>query len=123
MKVPEKVTRWQLSTANISDNILRFIENAIISNNLGTVTMVAQDGILVQVATTEKIPVDDSELELAPPTAKACDPRMRGKIYQALLGLQFGQVTIFVDKGRITRVERDERIRWRQTHGLDGDGI
>lgn len=123
MKVPQKVTRWQLSTANLSDNVLRYIEDAITNNSLGTVTLVAQDGFLVQVDIFEKIWVDGAEIQLPPYNPQAGGQPVRSKIFQAILGLQFGQVTILVNKGRITRIERDERTRWRRIYGLDGDGI
>ncbi len=116
-----KITRWQLSTANLSDNVLRYIEDAIAANNFGTVTLVVQDGVLVQIEVREIIRVDNAED--CPPTGQKSGPATRSKLFQTLLGLQFGQVVVTVNNGTIARIERNERTRWRGLEGLDGEGI
>ena len=91
----------------------------------GEVTLVVQDGCLVQIERSEKLrPAEAARYAAYQKAVQSADytPVSR-KIQQEFAGLQFGHIVIVIKSGRIIQVERAEKHRLTGVFGYDGGGI
>lgn len=100
------------------------IEQAIQNVYFGSLTLIVQDSRVIQIERTEKILL----------TAKGGNPAgakktpeglklIRAKILAEITGLQYGQVLIKIQDGKIVQTEKTEKRRFPEVEGLYGDGI
>ena len=106
--------------ANISEQILAYIEQAVRDISFGSITLIVQDFRLIQMEKLEKIRLT----ELPKPENKTGPGNgIRTRIIQSVSGLEYGKVVIQIQSGKITQVERTEKYRVGKLTGLNGDGI
>lgn len=103
--------------------IAQRIVKAIQDISFGSVTLVFQDGKLIQMEKMEKIRFCEEKKgscsQPKPDFPGIIESRIRG----CLSGLQYGQVVINVRGGSIAQIERIEKKRYLSLHGVDGEGI
>lgn len=106
--------------ANISEQILAYIEQAVRDIRFGSITLIVQDFRLIQMEKLEK-----TRLTELPKPENKTEPGngIRTRIIQSVSGLEYGKVVIQIQSGRITQVERTEKYRVGKLTGLNGDGI
>ncbi len=87
----------------------------------GSITLVVQDGKVIQIEINEKIRPgwEVARKESAGPPADGLLAELGG----ALRGLQYGQVVVLIKDGRVTQIERTEKRRLPRLEGIDGEGI
>ena len=102
------------------------VENHIFGTTHGTVTLIIQDGKLIQLDKTEKIRFGDKQQGPRPPAAQpGCNlkSKLRLRINQESKNLKFGQIIVVIKDGKITQIEKLEKHRVSGLEGLFGDGI
>ena len=100
--------------------ILDQIEEAVADVGFGSVTLIVQDGKIIQIEKLDKIRVGDKRRGA---TTFKSNPLLRKKFTEATQGMDYGQVTIVVQNKRIVQIERTEKQRVNSLEGLYGDGI
>ena len=101
--------------------VTRLIEDTV----FGSLVFIVQDSRIVQLERNEKYQFP------APRKSPAADPNRaaansKGKLSAlaaALKGLQFGQVVVKLQDGRIVQIDRTEKRRVPDLTGVSGDGI
>jgi hypothetical protein len=90
----------------------------------GTLTLIVQDGKILQIEKAEKIRVCDFALlnQQVHIKNKEINAALRA-MKNSLQGMSYGQVTMIVKQGKITHLARTEKNRFDGFVGLDGDGI
>ncbi|MBP2649516.1 MAG: hypothetical protein H6Q74_341 [Firmicutes bacterium] len=93
----------------------------------GTLTLIAQDGLLIQIDRIEKIRLTKPEAskpkKLKPPESKLNSETLRLRLSEVLKDLRYGQVVIAIKDNKIAQIERLEKQRVDNLVGLFGDGI
>lgn len=109
----------------IKQSVWEVIETEIYGTGHGTVTLIVQDGRLLQVDTAKKIRLSpDSQLKTrAEQPDEALRKKLRPRISQVLQGLKFGQIVICVKDNKVSQIERLEKHRLNDLQGLYGEGI
>ena len=108
----------------IKPEILEVVEDATARIGFGTVTLIVQDGHLIQMDKTEKVRFVPDRGKAQPGLIqKASMEGLRGKIVSSLEGLQYGQVTFVIKDGSIVQIERTEKRRVPVLQGVYGEGI
>lgn len=100
--------------------VLDQIEQAVVDVGFGSVTLIVQDGKIIQIEKLDKIRVGDKRLLEA---SGESNPLLRKKLIEAVQGMSYGQVTIVVQHRRVIQIERMEKQRVNSLEGLYGDGI
>ncbi|MDR3590528.1 MAG: YezD family protein [Negativicutes bacterium] len=114
----------KLSTDDIGDNVLTYIENIVSATSFGSVVISAHEGRLIQMEIVEKVRFGpDLPQQVLHRTPITRTPLLQGKIRQALGGLKYGQVTLSVKAGKAIQIDRTEKRRLDRAEGLHGDGI
>ena len=102
------------------------VENQIFGTTHGTVTLIIQDGRLIQLDKTEKIRLADKQQSPNKPDVQP-EGSLRGKlrlrINQICKDLKFGQIIVVIKDKKITQIEKLEKHRVNGLEGLFGDGI
>lgn len=100
------------------------IEQAILDVNFGSLTLIVQDARVVQIERTEKILLTAKGSNSAGSKKSAEGLKLvRSKILSEIAGLQYGQVLIKIQDGKIVQLEKTEKRRFPEVEGLYGDGI
>ena len=101
------------------------VERLIKETVFGSLVLVVQDSRVVQVERNEKFQFPlkrQGATEKARGLQTASRAYMAG-IHAALSGLQFGQVAVKIQEGRIMQIDRTEKRRVPDLTGISGDGI
>jgi hypothetical protein len=105
-----------LKEAGIAEKILSSLENI----PFGTVTFVVQNYRLVQIDINHKIRCsDEGEYKKADEAQKAVCRRLE----EAFGDLEYGRITVVIQKSRIVQIEKTVQMRTADFMGLDGEGI
>nr|WP_092070406.1 YezD family protein [Dendrosporobacter quercicolus]NSL48235.1 YezD family protein [Dendrosporobacter quercicolus DSM 1736] len=100
------------------------IEQAIIDVHFGSLTLIVQDARVVQIERTEKILLTAKGGNSTGSKKSAEGLKIvRSKILSEIAGLQYGQVLIKIQDGKIVQLEKTEKRRFPEVEGLYGDGI
>lgn len=100
------------------------IEQAIIDVHFGSLTLIVQDSRVVQIERTEKILLTAKGGNSTASKKSAEGLKIvRSKILSEIAGLQYGQVLIKIQDGKIVQLEKTEKRRFPEVEGLYGDGI
>jgi hypothetical protein len=103
------------------------IEKEVRQIQHGTITLVIQDGCMIQIDKTEKIRLAPKGADKPKPSsikdAKLNKKNLRLQVGDVLHDLRFGQVVIVVKDNLISQIERLEKQRVANLSGLFGDGI
>jgi hypothetical protein len=100
--------------------VLDQIEQAVADVGFGLVTLIVQDSKIIQIEKLDKIRIGDKRVIVA---AVESNPLLRTKITEAMLGMDYGQITIVIQNKRVVQIERTEKQRVNSLEGLYGDGI
>ncbi|MEG6585272.1 YezD family protein [Dendrosporobacter sp. 1207_IL3150] len=100
------------------------IDQAIQDVNFGSLTLVVQDSRVVQIERTEKILVSakGAKTAVSKKTVEGLKA-VRAKILAEISDLQYGQILIKIQDGKIVQLEKTEKRRFVEVEGLYGDGI
>lgn len=110
----------------LSAEMRALVERLIKEIALGSLTFIVQDSRVIQLERQEKYQFharpQDAE---ARPRLKLVEPCQQpiDRIRNALSGIQFGQVLVKVQGGRIVQIDRTEKQRLPELVGVGGDGI
>lgn len=108
----------------VKEDVLRTVEDAIKGISFGSITLIIQDGKLIQMDKTERIRFVIDKGKNQPTLAgKAVSKGLRNKVQTSLEGLQFGQVAFAIKDGVIVQIERTEKRRVPSLEGIYGEGI
>lgn len=111
----------RIGRGEIPQAAMQYILQALESINFGEIALIAQDGILVQIETSEKVRLEHLLQKNAEPKQPVSNPEAVAKhIRQEFSRLLFGKLVIVVKQGKVTQMERTEKQRFL---GLDGEGI
>lgn len=103
------------------------IERAVDEIRFGSITMIIQDGYILQLEKNEKIRLDSANLQAQPekskPSKKIDKAGLQGRILSAVKELQYGQVTILIKEGAVVQLERTTKQRFANMQGVYGEGI
>ncbi|MEN6412051.1 MAG: YezD family protein [Veillonellales bacterium] len=115
-------------TANcITPQIMDQIISILKSTFHGNVSLITQDGRLVQIERNEKIrPCDIASKggnRVNSSAGKQDDSAVRAKVQEACAALEYGQVVIVIKEGKIVQIDRTEKQRFPSLMGIYGDGI
>lgn len=111
-----------LITPQIMDQIISILKSTF----HGNVSLITQDGRLVQIERNEKIRPCDIASKGNPINStaeKQDDSAVRVKIQEACAALEYGQVVIVIKEGKIVQIDRTEKQRFPALMGIYGDGI
>lgn len=103
----------------IPDEVLKFVIDELQKIQNGEIIFIAQDGYLMQVEIRKRRRVADWKEENLPREDKNFS-LLEKNIRQEFSKLDYGQLSIKIQKGRVTQIERVVRQRFT---GLDGEGI
>ena len=103
----------------IPDEVLKFVIDELQKIQNGEIIFIAQDGYLMQVEIRKRRRVSDWQEENLPREDKNFS-LLEKNIRQEFSKLDYGQLSIKIQKGRVTQIERVVRQRFT---GLDGEGI
>lgn len=112
----------------IPQYVWEIIETEVQKTQHGTVTLIAQDGCLVQIDKEEKIRLSRPEVAKRGGINEAAETKLNRKnlrlrITQVLHGLRFGQVVIVIKDNKVVQIEKMEKHRVNDLTGLFGEGI
>ena len=103
----------------IPDEVLNFVMEELKKIHNGEIIFIAQDGYLMQVEVRQKRRIADWQEDNL-----LCEDKnfsaLEKSIRQEFSKLDYGQLSIKIQKGRVTQIERVVRQRFT---GLDGEGI
>ena len=103
----------------IPAEVLKFVTDELQKIQNGEIIFIAQDGYLMQVEIRKRRRVADWKEENLPREDKNFS-LLEKNIRQEFSKLDYGQLSIKIQKGRVTQIERVVRQRFT---GLDGEGI
>lgn len=110
----------------ISDNIYTRIAQAFTDVQFGTISLIVQDGKVIQLEKHEKIRLtpEPACTRHSVNNSKAGElPALRRVITEAVNGLKYGQVVFVIKTGKVVQVERTDKSRVMSLEGAFGDGI
>ena len=107
------------SSGKIPDEVLKFVADELQKISNGEIIFIAQDGYLIQVEIHQRRRISDWQEENLPREDKSFSV-LEKNIRQEFSKLDYGQLSIRIQKGRIIQIERVVRQRFT---GLDGEGI
>lgn len=108
----------------ISEETVKFLSHAIGRTAFGAISLIIQDGRLIQIDVSEKIRCQDGVPILAQKKDRILEEGLlRVLINEALSGMKFGQVSLLIQDGRVSQIERIAKQRMRPQQGMDGEGI
>ena len=109
----------KISAGKIPAEVLKFVMNELQKIQNGEIIFIAQDGYLMQVEVRQKRRIADWQEEILPREEKIFSA-LEKNIQQEFSTLDYGQLSIKIQKGRVVQIERLVRQRFT---GLDGEGI
>ncbi len=116
MGVKEKSQEAALET------LLELLESSVCAIGFGSVTVVFQDGKAIQVERQEKIRLDQPRLSPVVPSEKE-RLDFRARFLAVSAGLKYGQLVLQIKGGRVTQLDRTDKLRFTEMEGAFGDGI
>lgn len=109
----------KIYAGTIPEEVLKFVMAELQKISNGEIIFIAQDGYLMQVEVRLRRRVADWSEEILPRDEKTF-AAIEKNIRQEFSKLDYGQLSIKIQKGRVTQIERVVRQRFT---GLDGEGI
>ncbi|MBP2643192.1 MAG: hypothetical protein H6Q67_1079 [Firmicutes bacterium] len=110
----------------VPEHVWEIIEKQVRQTQFGTITLIIQDGCMIQIDKTEKIriaPKGTEQVKSVGSDVKVNMKKLRLQVKEILRDLRFGQVVIVVKDNLISQIERLEKQRVTNLAGLFGDGI
>ncbi len=108
----------------LPQQVMELIEYSLHMVQYGYLILTVQDGCIVKMERTEKFIFSAknkiSYIRRENPTGKHS---LQAKIFDELQGLQYGQLIIRLEDGRVEQIEKTEKRRINEFEGIDGDGI
>lgn len=92
------------------------IESAIARISFGSVSLIMQDGKIIQLEINEKIRLLNARAAATTPSVDV--PDVRAEIAQAIDGLKYGQVVINIKDGTVVQIDRTEKRRFVRRNAL-----
>lgn len=106
---------------------LELIDQAAAEIRFGSITVIIQDGYIIQLEKNEKIRLDAANLNLLKEKRKTEAKRdkegLHARISTALKDLHYGQVVILIKEGAVVQLERTDKQRFTHMQGVCGEGI
>jgi len=106
---------------------LNLIDQAVAEIHFGSITVIIQDGYIIQLEKNEKIRLDATNLNRLKGKKKITANRekegLHTRILQAVKELQYGQVVILIKEGTVVQLERTDKQRFTNMQGIYGEGI
>jgi len=101
------------------------IERLIKETAFGSLLLVVQDARVVQVERNEKFqfPAPRRAAAEMPRELSVSENNTLSRIIGALSALDFGQVVVKIQEGRVVQIDRTEKFRLPELDGMYGDGI
>ncbi len=109
----------KILSGTIPDEVLKFVTDELQKIFNGEIIFIAQDGYLMQVEVRQRKRIADWSEENSQREYKNFSA-LEKNIRQEFSTLDYGQLSIKIQKGRVTQIERLVRQRFT---GLDGEGI
>lgn len=102
--------------------------NEVIEQSLGLVrfgvlTIVVQDGHVVQVERTETFQARTLAAEKPVTPDESMIRRVRQHVAAVISEMRYGEIRIKIGNGRVSQIEKVEKRRLENLFGLDGAGI
>ena len=94
------------------------IEMSVAHIAYGSISLIAQDGKIIQMEINEKIRLLDSNIGFSHSRGEVREARK--EILQAVTGLEYGQVVINIKGGAVVQIDRTEKQRLRGRKELTG---
>lgn len=109
----------KISSGKIPAEVLKFVFEELNKISNGEIVFIAQDGCLMQVEIHQRRRISDWNEEFLPRNEKNF-ATLEKNLQQEFSKLDYGQLSIKIQKNRVTQIERVVRQRFT---GLDGEGI
>ena len=109
----------KIPSGKIPDEVLKFVTDELQKISNGEIIFIAQDGYLMQVEVRQRRRIADWQEEILPRDEKNLSV-LEKNIQQEFSTLDYGQLSLKIQKGRVVQIERLVRQRFT---GLDGEGI
>ena len=109
----------KIPSGKIPDEVLKFVTDELQKISNGEIIFIAQDGYLMQVEIRQRRRIADWTEENFPRDEKIF-AALEKNIRQEFSKLDYGQLSLKIQKGRVVQIERLVRQRFT---GLDGEGI
>ncbi len=109
----------KISVGTIPDEVLNFVFEEICKIPNGEIIFIAQDACLIQIEIHHKRRLTDWREDIFQRDDKIF-AALANKIRQEFSKLDYGQLSIKIQKGHVVQIERIVRHRFT---GLDGEGI
>lgn len=109
----------KISSGKIPAEVLKFVFEELNKISNGEIVFIAQDGCLMQVEIHQRRRIADWNEEFLPRNEKNF-ATLEKNLQQEFSKLDYGQLSIKIQKNRVTQIERVVRQRFT---GLDGEGI
>ncbi|EGO64606.1 YezD family protein [Acetonema longum] len=114
-----------LTVNSLERAVLAQIEDSIRKIEHGSITLIVQDGRLIQMDVIQKVrfTAAPEKPDKGSPKHSEAKVSLSGQVAAALKGMKFGQVVLVIKDGRIVQVERTEKQRFPNLEGIYGEGI
>lgn len=91
----------------------------------GCLSLTVQDGVVVRIEKVEKftITTQNGKTRYLIPDNSDEEYSFKSKILSELQEIQYGQLLIQLEKGRLQRIEKTEKWRTDELRGINGEGI
>ena len=109
----------KIPSGKIPDEVLKFVTDKLQKIYNGEIIFIAQDGCLMQVEIRQRRRIADWQEEIFPREEKNF-AALEKNIRKEFSTLDYGQLSLKIQKGRVVQLERLVRQRFT---GLDGEGI
>ena len=104
--------------------VLEIIKHFLHTAQYGYIVLTIQDNCVVKVEKTEKFIISAKTKVPGIPYAKSADEHpFLAKVIAELEEIQYGQLIVRLENGRIEQMERTEKTRVQEVDGRYGDGI
>jgi hypothetical protein len=121
--MPNQITSTVSGISIAEPKILEGIISLLKRTYHGQIIIINQNYRVVQIERKENFSPD----ELQNPSLGLVDvgkpDQLVKKLREALAGLEYGQVSLVIKKGRLVQIERLQKVRLSDVQGLGGDGI
>jgi len=108
--------------------VLDLIGTLICDIQFGAITLIIQDGHIIQVERNEKIRMDAANLARVvqgnrTKLSQSVIAEVHNRVLQTVRDMQYGQVVIQIKEGAVVQIDRTDRQRFTKMQGIHGEGI
>jgi len=107
----------------LSSQVFEILEGFLCTVQYGQLILVVQDGRVVKIEKIEKYIISAKSREKRVTADKSQKHIFQTRILTELQSIEYGQLVIRLENGKVEQIEKTEKRRINELEGLYGDGI